>query len=195
MSPNGRLIVLTGPSGVGKDTVLHELFELDPTLMYCISYTTRPPRPGETDGVSYCFVDEATFRAMIDRDEFFEWSTVYGELKGRTFETVNTAIASGRDTVIKIDVQGADKVRARVGGLGTYIYLLPPSMEALEQRLIERATEDPASLRARQELAVAELALKDTYDHQVVNDDARRAAQEIEGIIEAARSAAGGDGT
>ena len=194
MSPNGGLIVLTGPSGVGKDTVLHELFELDPTLAYCISYTTRPPRPGETDGVSYFFVDESAFRAMIDRDEFFEWSTVYGELKGRTFETVNSAIASGRDTVIKIDVQGADKVRARIGGRGTYIYLLPPSMEALEQRLIERATEDPASLRTRQELAVAELALKDTYDHQVVNDDARRAAQEIEAIIQVARSTSRGDG-
>jgi guanylate kinase len=193
MTPNGRLIVLTGPSGVGKDTVLHELFEIDPSLTYCISYTTRAPRPGETEGVSYHFVDEATFRAMIDRDEFFEWSTVYGELKGRTFETVNTAIASGRDTVIKIDVQGADKVRARIGERGTYIYLVPPSMEALEQRLIERATEDPASLRARQELAVAELALKDTYDHQVVNDDARRAAQEIEAIIQRVR-ASGGDG-
>jgi guanylate kinase len=192
MTANGRLIVLTGPSGVGKDTVLHELFELDPALAYCVSYTTRPPRPGETEGVSYFFVDEATFRAMIDRDEFFEWSTVYGELKGRTFETVNKAIASGRDTVIKIDVQGADKVRARIGDRGTYIYLLPPSMEALEQRLIERATEDPASLRARQELAVAELALKDTYDHQVVNDDARRAAEEIEAIIQSARSENGG---
>jgi guanylate kinase len=188
MSTSGRLIVLTGPSGVGKDTVLRELFDLDPTLAYCVSYTTRPPRPGETEGVSYFFVDEATFRAMIDHDEFFEWSTVYGELKGRTFETVNKAITSGRDTVIKIDVQGADKVRARIGDRGIYIYLLPPSMEALEQRLVERATEDPASLRARQELAVAELALKDTYDHQVVNDDARRAAEEIEAIIQGARS-------
>jgi guanylate kinase len=195
MSVDGRVIVLTGPSGVGKDTVLHELFGLDPTLAYCVSYTTRRPRPGEIEGVSYYFVDEATFRAMIERDEFFEWSTVYGELKGRTFETVNRAIASGRDTVIKIDVQGADKVRARIGDKGTYIYLLPPSMEALEQRLIERATEDPASLRARQELAVAELALKDTYDHQVVNDDARRAAQEIEAIIQRVRSENAGDGT
>jgi guanylate kinase len=185
MSTQGRLIVLTGPSGVGKDTVLRELFAIDPGLAYCVSYTTRPPRPGEVEGVSYFFVDEPTFRAMIDRDEFFEWSTVYGELKGRTYETVNRAIASGKDTVIKIDVQGADKVRRRIGDAGIYIYLLPPTLEALERRLIDRATEKPASLLARQELAFAELAVKDTYDHQVVNDDAKRAAQEIEAIIQA----------
>jgi len=183
---------LTGPSGVGKDTVLRELFDIDPALEYCVSYTTRPPRPGEVDGVSYFFVDEPAFRAMIARDEFFEWSTVYGELKGRTYETVNRALASGKDTVIKIDVQGAEKVRSRIGDRAIYIYLLPPSVEALEQRLVERATEDPASLQARHERALAELALKDTYDHQVVNDDARRAAREIEAIIQAARSAAGG---
>jgi guanylate kinase len=191
MSEQGRLIVLTGPSAVGKDTVLQELFAIDPSLEYCVSYTTRAPRPGEIDGVSYFFVDEPTFRAMIDRDEFFEWSTVYGELKGRTYETVNRAITSGKDTVIKIDVQGADKVRARIGDEGIYIYLLPPSLEALEQRLIERGTEDAESLRARHELAIAELALKDTYDHQVMNDDAKRAAQEIERIIQDARASRG----
>jgi guanylate kinase len=183
MSSQGILIVLTGPSAVGKDTVLRELFGMDPELEYCVSYTTRPPRPGEIDGVSYCFIDEPTFRAMIDRDEFFEWSTVYGELKGRTFATVNRAMASGKDTIIKIDVQGADKVRARIGDRGIYIYLLPPSLAVLEQRLVERATE----------LALAELALKDSYDHQVVNDEPRGAAEEIEAIIQAARSTAGGE--
>jgi guanylate kinase len=137
-------------------------------------------------------VDEPTFRTMIDRDEFFEWSTVYGELKGRTYETVNKAIATGKGTVIKIDVQGAEKVRSRVGDRGIYVYLLPPSLEDLEQRLVERATEDPASLQARHERALAELALKDTYDHQVVNDDAKRAAREIEAIIQATRSTSGG---
>jgi guanylate kinase len=193
MSSQGRLIVLTGPSGVGKDTVLRELFALDPALEYSVSYATRPPRPGEVDGVAYHFVDEPTFRAMIDRDEFFEWSTVYGELKGRTFAAVNRAIETGKDVVIKIDVQGADKVRSRIGDRGTYIFLLPPSDAALEQRLVERNTEDPASLRARRELAVAELSLRDTYDHQVVNDDAALAAREIEAIIEAARSRSDGN--
>ena len=139
--------------------------------------------------MSYWFVDEATFRAMIDRDEFFEWSTVYGELKGRTFKSVEAAIASGQDTVIKIDVQGAEKIRGRLGNDTIYVFLLPPSAEALEQRLVERATEDAASLRARHELAISELALKDTYDHQVVNDDATRAAREILAIIEADRAA------
>ena len=86
----------------------------------------------------------------------------------------------------------SEKVRSRIGDRGTYIYLLPPSVEALEQRLIERATEDPASLRARQERAIAELALKDRYDHRVVNDDPERAAREVEAIIQAARGAAGG---
>jgi guanylate kinase len=192
MSAHGRLIVLTGPSGVGKDTVLRELFALDPSLEYCVSYTTRPPRPGEIEGVSYFFVDEPAFRAMIDRGEFFEWSTVYGELKGRTYETVNRAIASGKDTVIKIDVQGAEKVRAQTGGDGIYFFLLPPTLDALEARLIARGTEDATSLKARRERAVAELALKDTYDHQVVNDDARRAAEEIEAIIQDDRAKRGG---
>jgi guanylate kinase len=192
VSARGILIVLTGPSGVGKDTVLRELFALDPTLAYCVSYTTRAPRPGEVDGVAYWFVDGATFRAMIDRDAFFEWSTVYGELKGRTFESVDRAISSGKDTVIKIDVQGAEKVRRRLGDGTIYVFLLPPSAEALEQRLVDRATEDPASLQARREQAISEMALKDTYDHQVVNDDANRAAREILAIIEADRAARAG---
>ena len=102
---------------------------------------------------------------------------------------MNKAIASGKDTVIKIDVQGAEKIRGRLGEAAMFIFLLPPSAEALERRLIDRATEDPDSLRARRERAVAELALKDTYDHQVVNDDPHRAAQEIQAIIDAARAA------
>jgi len=192
VSGRGRLIVLTGPSGVGKDTVIRELMDLDPAIGYCVSYTTRPPRPGEVDGVAYWFVDEATFRSMVDRGEFFEWSTVYGELKGRSFDSVNDAIKSGRDTVIKIDVQGAAKIRERIGDDATYVFLLPPSDETLERRLVARGTEDATSLAARRERVSAELALKDTYDHQVVNDDARRAAREILEIIRSDRAGPAG---
>ena len=184
--------MLTGPSGVGKDTVIRELMDLDPAIGYCVSYTTRPPRPGEVDGVAYWFVDEATFRSMVDRGEFFEWSTVYGELKGRSFDSVNDAIKSGRDTVIKIDVQGAAKIRERIGDDATYVFLLPPSDETLERRLVARGTEDATSLAARRERVSAELALKDTYDHQVVNDDARRAAREILEIIRSDRAGPAG---
>jgi guanylate kinase len=184
---HGRLIVITGPSGVGKDTVMRELFELDPSLRYCVSYTTRPRRPDESDGVAYWFVDEGRFRHMIEHGEFLEWSTVYGHLYGRSLDSVRGALARGDDVVLKIDVQGAAKIRERVRGDAIFVFLLPPSRDVLDRRLVERATEDPASLEARRTAATLELAEKDKYDHQVVNDDAKRAAGEILGIIEADR--------
>jgi len=185
----GRLIVITGPSGVGKDTVMRELFALDPSLQYCVSYTTRPRRPDERDGVAYWFVDEERFRSMIEHGEFLEWSSVYDHLYGRSFESVRGAQSRGDDVVLKIDVQGAAKIRRHVRGDAIFIFLLPPSRDVLDQRLVERATEDPASLEARRNAATLELAQKDKYDHQVVNDDAHRAAAEILRIIEADRAA------
>lgn len=185
----GRLIVITGPSGVGKDTVMRELFALDPSLRYCVSYTTRSRRPDERDGVAYWFVDEERFRNMIEHGEFLEWSSVYGQLYGRSFESVRGALSRGDDVVLKIDVQGAAKIRQHVRGDAIFIFLLPPSREVLDRRLVERATEGPTSLEARRAEAAAELAEKDKYDHQVVNDDAHRAASEILGIIEADRRA------
>ena len=122
----GRLIVLSGPSGVGKDTVLHELRRLDPSLRYSVSYTTRAPRPGEVDGVAYSFIDEATFRAMAERGEFLEWAEVHGHLYGTSEARVNEALERGEDIVLKIDVQGAAWIRPRVDG-AVFIFLLPPS--------------------------------------------------------------------
>lgn len=179
----GRIIVITGPSGVGKDTVIRELFTLDPSLSYCVSYATRAPRPGEVNGVAYWFISEAEFRAMIDRGEFFEWSTVYGEFKGRTFAGIEHALESGADTVVKIDVQGAEKLRRRLGDRAVCIYLLPPNLDELRQRLSDRGTDSGDALRVRQETAAMELAAKDAYDHQVINDDARTAALQILDII------------
>jgi guanylate kinase len=184
----GRLIVLSGPSGVGKDTVLHELRALAPALRYSVSYTTREPRPGETDGVSYSFIDEPTFAAMAERGEFLEWAEVHGHLYGTAESRVKEALARGEDIVLKIDVQGAAWIRPRVDG-AVFIFLMPPSEEELRRRLRARDTEDDASVELRVRNAVAEMAEGAAYDHRVVNDDVQRAAHEILDIVQRQRTA------
>ena len=186
----GRLIVLSGPSGVGKDTVLHELRNLDPSLRYSVSYTTREPRSGEVDGVAYSFVDTETFRAMAERGEFLEWAEVHGHLYGTSEARVKAALDRGEDIVLKIDVQGAAWIRPRVAG-AIFIFLLPPSEEELRRRLVARDTEDEASLELRFSNAVAELADGAAYDHRVVNDDVGRAAAEILDIVRRRRAERG----
>jgi guanylate kinase len=184
----GRLIVLSGPSGVGKDTVLRRLFELCPELRYSVSYTTRPPRPDEVDGVSYSFIDEPTFRLMLARDEFLESADVYGSLYGTSLQRVREALARGEDIVLKIDVQGAAQVRERVPG-AVLVFLLPPSDDELFRRLRERGTDAGQALELRLENATAELAEAANYDHRVVNDEIDRAAREILAIVADSRGA------
>jgi guanylate kinase len=185
----GTLIVLAGPSGVGKGSVVERLRSRDPEgLALSISATTRPIRPGEADGVDYVFVDDARFDRMIEHDELLEWAEVY---RGRRYGTprsfVARALAEGRDVILEIDVQGAALVRAQAPD-AVLILLVPPSMEALEARLRGRATEDEASIAERLAAAAEELEQGEWFDHVVVNDDVSRAATEVAAIIERSRT-------
>ena len=182
----GRLVVISGPSGVGKDTVLRALFELESRLRYSVSYTTRAPRPGEVDGVSYSFVDEPTFMRMVERGEFLEWARVHGNLYGTSLQRVRDCLDRGEDVVLKIDVQGAAQLRGLVPE-AVFIFLLPPSEEELQERLRSRDTEDDHALATRAADAVRELAEAERYDHRVVNDEVERAAREILAIVAASR--------
>jgi len=185
----GTLIVLAGPSGVGKGSVVERLRSRDPEgLAVSISATTRRMRPGETDGVDYRFVDDARFDRMVADGDLLEWAEVY---RGRRYGTprsfVARTLAEGRDVVLEIDVQGAAQIRSQAPE-AVLILLTPPSMEALEERLRGRGTEDEASVAERLATAERELEQQGSFDHVVVNDDVERAADEVAAIIEASRT-------
>ena len=190
----GTLIVLAGPSGVGKGSVVERLRSRDPEgLSLSISATTRPIRPGETDGVDYLFVDDAGFDDMIEAGELLEWAEVY---RGRRYGTprsfVERSLASGRDVILEIDVKGAEQVRAKVPD-AVLIFLAPPSMAELESRLRGRGTEDDERIARRLETAAWEITQQDRFDRVVVNDDVERAAEEVAAIIDASRSGRSSD--
>jgi guanylate kinase len=183
---HGQLIVISGPSGVGKDTVIKHLLELDPKLKYSVSYTTRSPRPGEIDGVDYRFVNKEEFQRLIREDALLEYATYDGHLYGTPIVPLDQARAAGYDIVLKIDVQGAEQVRKRAPD-ALRIFLAPPNMDELLRRRTERHSENPRDQTARQRIALDEMALAAHFDHVIVNDDLDRAVQEVLAIIRRAR--------
>jgi guanylate kinase len=182
----GLVVVISGPGGVGKDTLIEKLLERDPRLRYSVSYTTRPRRDYEVDGEHYSFVDEAAFRRLVEEGELLEHATINGYLYGTSGPRLDAARADGHDVIVKIDVHGAEQMRRKRPD-AVYIFISPPSMEELLRRRIERGVETETEIGARQRLAEVEMAFADRYDHVVVNDDAERAVAEIEGILQAKR--------
>ena len=180
------LVVLSGPSGVGKDAVLSELRKLDRPWHFAVTATTRPMRPGERDGVDYIFLNTETFDRMRERDEFLECAEVYGRWYGVPRSQVRDALRSGKDVFLKIDVQGAATMRG-MAPEALLIFLIPPSLSELQQRLKGRMTESPEELERRLRTAEEELNQVHSFDYRVVNPDGRLdlAVADIDAIIAA----------
>lgn len=184
----GLLVVLSGPSGVGKDAAIHRLKQQGFDIHYVVTATTRKQRPGEQDGIDYYFLSPETFEAMIARDEFLEWSWVHGNMYGPPITQVREKLAAGQDVLLKIDVQGAANVKARAHD-AIFIFLAPPSIEELVERLHARRTESEQELDLRVANAYREMEALPVYDYVVVNHDGRleQAVDEIRSIITAER--------
>jgi guanylate kinase len=183
----GLVFVISGPSGVGKDAVIEKLVEADPNLERSVSFTTRRPRPSESDGEDYSFVTPDRFQRLIDSGELLEHATYDGNFYGTSARRVDELLAKGHDVILKIDVKGAEQVRQRLPD-ATYIFLAPPSMQELIRRTALRQTESAEDRSARQMIAETEMTFAPHYDHVVVNDDLDRAVREVLGIIESVRA-------
>jgi len=174
-----RLVVLAGPTAVGKGTVASYIRRHHPEVMLSVSATTRAPRPGEVEGQSYYFVDDAEFDRLVADDELLEWAVVHNAHRyGTPKAPVQRAIAEGNSVLLEIDIQGARSVR-RAMPEATLIFLLPPTWDELVRRLVGRGTESPAEQQRRLETARVELAAVDEFDHTVVNHDVAEAAQNV----------------
>lgn len=182
MGATPRLFVISGPSGAGKGTLLAELRKQRPDLGLTVSATTRSPRPGEVDGTSYYFLSDEEFRRRIAAGEFVEWAEVHGHLYGTLVSEAERLLAKGHSLVLEIDVQGALNVR-RVYPDAVLVFIEPPSLQVLEERLRGRGTEDEASIELRLKNARHEMELADQYDARIVNDTVDRAAQELGSVM------------
>lgn len=184
MAGEGLLVVISGPSGVGKGTVCRALLETSDKLVMSVSKTTRPPREGEVDGVNYHFVSREEFFESVEAGDFLEYACVYDEYYGTPRAEAEKLRQSGLDVILEIDIQGAKKVR-EVCPDGVFIFLVPPSVEELRRRIKSRGSETPESLQRRMNAVESELRQAFFYDYLVVNDDVNKARDRLAAIIAA----------
>lgn len=181
----GLMFVLSSPSGAGKTTLSRMLVAETPELEMSVSATTRPMRPGEIEGRDYYFVDRSKFDAMIAADEFLEWANVFDNRYGTPRAAVETALAAGRDVLFDIDWQGTQQLRSRAPNDVVSVFILPPSVQALEHRLHTRAQDSDEVIRGRMRKAGDEMSRFDAYDYIVVNDNIGMAFESVRAILRA----------
>lgn len=182
----GIPFVVSAPSGTGKTTVCRRVLECDPCIRFSVSHTTRQPRPGERDGVDYHFVAPRTFRRMVEAGEFLEHAEYANRLYGTSWRSLEEPLEQGYDLLLEIEVQGAAQVRDRLDE-ARFIFLLPPSMEALSRRLAGRGTDSADDVEKRLAVADRELAAVSFFDYAVVNDDLEGAVEAVLEIVRAER--------
>lgn len=183
----GLMFVLSSPSGAGKTTIAHRLLEDDLEIAMSISVTTRPIRPGETDGLDYRFTDRVGFEAMVEAGEFLEWAEVFGHLYGTPKAQIKVGLKEGQDFLFDIDWQGTQQLYQRAQGDVVRVFLLPPSIGELERRLRSRGTDSDAVIQSRMDRARAEIGHWDAYDYVVINDDVEACFGKVRMILEAER--------
>jgi guanylate kinase len=185
-SARPNAIVVSAPSGSGKSTVLRRVLRELPGIRFSVSHTTRPPRPGESDGVEYHFVSRAGFAALRDDERLLEWAEVHGQLYGTAHEEYERAQRDGVDLLLDLDVQGAAQVRLKLPQAVT-VFILPPSYLDLEQRLRGRGQDDEASIRSRLQVAREEMDRFESYDYTLVNEELESCVEDLKAVIRAAR--------
>lgn len=188
MVQKGNLFVISGSSGVGKGTLLKTFLARNPNVKLSISFTTRPPREGEIDGVSYFFTSKEEFEKAIENNEFLEWAKYSDNYYGTKLAYVEKKLDHGNDVILEIETQGALQVMKKYDG-ATFIFILPPSLEALEKRLRGRGTESEEAIQKRLSVVKEEFEISKKFDYQVINDDLETAINELHSIFETRRGA------
>jgi len=183
----GHLFIVSAPSGAGKTTLCRRIIDYFDDILFSVSYTTRPPRHGEKDGVDYHFVREDRFDEMIKKDEFIEWAIVHHKSYGTVISDLNSSLDRGYDVILDIDVQGAKQVKSNLNS-AVYVFILPPSISACADRLKKRGKNSHEDIARRIVTAKAEIKQVDMYDYIIINDDIEKAFEIFKSIIIAERS-------